>query len=237
MNNLFNAAGMVTDIFTDGGCRSNPGPGAWGFVVVQNGEELYQESHAETSTTNNQMELMALLKASQWAVNNLGGGRVVFHSDSSYALKSIQEWFPQYIKTDRWKEMKHIELIGLIVSLRYMYGTGWQYEWVKGHADNQWNNAVDRLVNVTMDGLSVTVQPKVQINPLADFLVAKRAELENKTKNTDFMIVDVQSFQYMERYSFRRTDGKIFTADFYYNGKHLFTKMVCSCPELKTLIE
>lgn len=229
--------GEIIEIYTDGGCRNNPGPGAWGFIVVRNGEELYHESRAEISTTNNRMELMALLKAAQWAVNIVPNSRVVFHSDSSYALNSILKWYPEYIRTDRWLEMKHVELIGIIVSLQRLYGANWQYVWVKGHADNIWNIAVDKLVNVAMDGLSVTKRPNVEAETSADFLIAKRAEVEKKLMNSVFTVVDVKSFQYLERYTIRRTDGLVFTADIYYNGKHQFTKTICNCPELKTILE
>lgn len=138
-------------IFTDGGSRGNPGLGAWAFVAFENGEEMFSDGGSELSTTNNRMELMALLNAAQWAVQNAPDAQVDFFSDSSFAVSSITEWYPQYIVGKQWHDKKHLDLIGMLFALFTMHKDKWTLTWIKGHADSEENCRVDQLVNKTMD--------------------------------------------------------------------------------------
>lgn len=138
-------------IYTDGGSRGNPGQGSWAFIVYRGTKETHSFSGCEDNTTNNRMELMALLNAAQWAVQNASDAQVDFFSDSSFAVSSITEWYPQYIVGKQWHDKKHLDLIGMLFALFTVHKDKWSLTWVKGHADSEGNCRVDQLVNKTMD--------------------------------------------------------------------------------------
>jgi len=138
-------------IYTDGACRGNPGVGGWGATLSYNGKlkEIYG---GEQATTNNRMEMMAVIKA-------LGAltkaSEVTLHSDSKYVLQGINDWMPNW-KKKNWKTaakkpVKNVDLWKQIDQL--MQGHNIDWVWVKGHSGNPGNERADELANLGIDNL------------------------------------------------------------------------------------
>ncbi len=139
--------------YTDGGCRGNPGPGGWGFMVYNpnNGQAL-ERCGGEKETTNNRMEIMAAIMALRSLKKD--GTRVLLYSDSQYVIKAVSEWMPGW-KARGWKrkegELKNVDLLKELDALNARFKVTWQ--WVKGHAGNRGNEHVDALTNRAMDSV------------------------------------------------------------------------------------
>ncbi|MBI5365699.1 MAG: ribonuclease HI [Planctomycetes bacterium] len=137
--------------YTDGGCRGNPGPGGWAFLLIDpaSGEAL-ERTGGEPHTTNNRMEYLAAiealraLKAPQRAVR--------IHSDSNLLIQSVTEWMPGW-KAKGWKKkggpLKNLDLLQELDRLVAGLSVTWQ--WVPGHAGVPGNERVDQLTNEAMD--------------------------------------------------------------------------------------
>jgi ribonuclease HI len=133
-------------IYTDGACENNPGgPGGWAFLVV--GSDLdaeFQLSGGEESTTNNRMELQAIIEA----LNYFKSPRSIkIISDSKYAIGSCSEWLigwksKNWIKSDG-SEVKNIDLLESLDELISFHEVS--FRWVKGHSGNKYNDIVDEL--------------------------------------------------------------------------------------------
>lgn len=138
-------------IFTDGACRGNPGPGGWGALLRFGGEEKTLFG-GEQDTTNNRMELTAVIEA-------LGALKrpcdVTLTSDSTYVLKGIQEWMPSWKKrgwkTASKKPVKNVDLWKKLDVLIVEHKIDWQ--WVKGHSGHPENELADQLANQGIDEL------------------------------------------------------------------------------------
>lgn len=138
-------------IFTDGACRGNPGPGGWGALLRFGGEEKTLFG-GEEDTTNNRMELTAVIEA-------LGALKrpcdVTLTSDSTYVLKGIQEWMPNWKKrgwkTASKKPVKNVDLWKKLDVLIVEHKIDWQ--WVKGHSGHPENELADQLANQGIDEL------------------------------------------------------------------------------------
>ena len=138
-------------IFTDGACRGNPGPGGWGALLRFGGEEKTLFG-GEQDTTNNRMELTAVIEA-------LGALKrpcdVTLTSDSTYVLKGIQEWMPNWKKrgwkTASKKPVKNVDLWKKLDVLIVEHRIDWQ--WVKGHSGHRENELADQLANQGIDEL------------------------------------------------------------------------------------
>ena len=138
-------------IFTDGACRGNPGPGGWGALLRFGGEEKTLFG-GEQDTTNNRMELTAVIEA-------LGALKrpcdVTLTSDSTYVLKGIQEWMPNWKKrgwkTASKKPVKNVDLWKKLDVLIVEHKIDWQ--WVKGHSGHPENELADQLANQGIDDL------------------------------------------------------------------------------------
>ena len=144
-------AEQTIDIFTDGACRGNPGPGGWGAILRAgaNEKELWG---GESATTNNRMELMAVIQALT-ALKRPVVARV--HTDSQYVLKGISEWIHGW-KRNGWrtadkKPVKNVELWQELDRLRAPHKIEWI--WVKGHAGHPENERADALANRGIDEL------------------------------------------------------------------------------------
>lgn len=139
--------------YTDGGCRGNPGPGGWGFLVFNpaNGHAL-ERCGGEGETTNNRMEMMAAIMALKSLKKD--GIRVLLHSDSQYLIKAMTEWLPGW-KQRGWKRkegpLKNVDLLKELDELNSRFRVSWR--WVKGHAGNRGNEYVDQLTNRAMDSV------------------------------------------------------------------------------------
>lgn len=140
-------------VYTDGGCSGNPGPGAWAFTLSAQGERQ-EGSGAEAQTTNNRMELTAVIRALA-RCRELGLGRAVVHTDSQYVKNGITQWILAW-KRNGWRTsskspVKNRELWEELDSL--CAGLILEWRWVKGHAGVIENERCDSLVRQRMDEL------------------------------------------------------------------------------------
>ena len=140
------------DIFTDGACRGNPGPGGWG-VILRSGSHEKELFGGEQSTTNNRMELRA-------AIEGLAAlkrpSRVTVTTDSQYVRQGITQWIEGW-KRNQWrtsakKPVKNQDLWQLLDELTCRHEVTW--EWVKGHSGHPDNELADVLANRGIDELS-----------------------------------------------------------------------------------
>jgi ribonuclease HI len=135
----------AVEIFTDGACRGNPGPGGWG-VVFRYGETEKEIFGGEAATTNNRMELTAVIRALEALKQP---SRVKLYTDSQYVQKGIQEWIHSWKrngwKTSDKKPVKNKELWVELDELRRSHDIEWH--WVKGHAGHPENERADALAN------------------------------------------------------------------------------------------
>lgn len=139
------------EIYTDGACRGNPGPGGWGALLIA-GDHRKELSGSENPTTNNRMELMGPIAALR-ALRR--PSRVILYTDSKYVCTGIEVWLPQWKlrdwrTTDR-KPVKNIDLWQALDAARLPHQVTWQ--WVKGHAGNVGNEHVDQLANAAIDAM------------------------------------------------------------------------------------
>jgi ribonuclease HI len=139
------------EIYTDGACRGNPGPGGWGALLIS-GDTRKELSGAELQTTNNRMELAAAVEALRALKRPV---RATLFTDSKYVCTGIQEWLPQWQQrgwlTAGRKPVKNVDLWQALDAARAQHEVIWQ--WVKGHAGNVGNEHVDRLANEAIDKL------------------------------------------------------------------------------------
>ncbi|ASF45165.1 ribonuclease HI [Methylovulum psychrotolerans] len=138
-------------IYTDGACRGNPGPGGWGAMLTYKSysKELFG---GEATTTNNRMELMAAIQALEALKKPC---KVKLHSDSSYVLKGITEWLPDWKKRN-WRTaakqpVKNDDLWRRLDAASNLHTIEWQ--WVKGHSGDPGNERADALANKGIDSL------------------------------------------------------------------------------------
>ena len=138
-------------IFTDGACRGNPGPGGWGALLSYRGteKELYG---GELMTTNNRMELMAVIKALEALTKT---ARVMVTTDSQYVKKGISEWIKNW-KRNGWKTaskkpVKNADLWEHLDDLVNRNDVTWA--WVKGHSGHPENERVDALANKGLESI------------------------------------------------------------------------------------
>ena len=130
---------MKVEIYTDGACSGNPGPGGWGVVLRWNGHEK-ELSGGELDTTNNRMELMAAIKALEALTKPSG---VVLYTDSTYVQQGITEWIHGW-KAKNWpSKIKNKDLWLLLDEQNQKHTVEWK--WVKGHAGHPGNEQADRL--------------------------------------------------------------------------------------------
>jgi ribonuclease HI len=142
----------VIEIYTDGACRGNPGPGGWA-ALLRKGEHEREISGAEAMTTNNRMELTAVIRALE-ALRRPVQARV--YTDSEYVRRGISEWLPGW-KARGWrtaerKPVKNQDLWQRLDELSAGHRIEWH--WVPGHAGVPDNERVDRLANAAIDTLS-----------------------------------------------------------------------------------
>jgi len=132
-------------IYTDGACKGNPGPGGWGAVLEFDGKER-ELFGGEAATTNNRMELMAVIEALSALTRPC---RIVLHTDSQYVQKGITEWIRQW-KVRGWRTaakepVKNVDLGKRLDELVGPHEIEWV--WVKGHAGHVGNERADALAN------------------------------------------------------------------------------------------
>jgi ribonuclease HI len=141
----------AVDIYTDGACRGNPGPGGWGALLTSAGHDK-ELSGAERATTNNRMELQAVIEALRALKRPV---RVRLYTDSQYVRRGILEWLPQW-KARGWKTasrqpVKNQDLWEALETQALRHEIEWH--WVPGHAGVPGNERVDQLANAAIDAL------------------------------------------------------------------------------------
>ena len=138
-------------IFTDGACRGNPGPGGWGVLILLEGEEITLYG-GENSTTNNQMEIIAAIKALEYFREKKS---IELVTDSNYLKDGIEKWIHSWKKngwrTSARKPVKNQELWMKIDALNHFHEVQWK--WVKGHSGHRENEIADLLANKGIDEL------------------------------------------------------------------------------------
>ncbi len=148
------------DIYTDGSCSGNPGPGGWAAVIEHDGEKT-RLSGGERSTTNNRMEIMAAIKGLEAAPP---GATAVIHSDSEYLVKTMMKGWKRNVNRDLWEQLD------LTVAKRNV-----DFRWVRGHSGHPQNEEADRLAvqamqaaangDTSSDSLSPWERVRVRASP------------------------------------------------------------------------
>lgn len=136
-------------VYTDGGCRGNPGLGGWGAVLIY-GEHLKQLKGSEPDTTNNRMELLAAIEGLRALNRSLA---VNLYTDSKYVKQGITQWIINW-KKNGWKTaarkpVKNQDLWQALDEQMQRHDVSWH--WVKGHAGDKYNEMADDLANQAMD--------------------------------------------------------------------------------------
>ncbi len=139
---------MIT-FYTDGGCSGNPGPGGWAYAVSEDGKLVETRSGGEAATTNNRMELTAVIMALRYALER-GETEVEVLTDSQYVKNGITVWINSW-KRNGWRTagrtpVKNVEYWLELDSLNSSLSVTWS--WVKGHAGIEGNEECDRLVRL-----------------------------------------------------------------------------------------
>lgn len=140
------------EIFTDGACKGNPGPGGWGALLIAGGHEK-ELFGGELNTTNNRMELKAVIEALSALKRPC---EVVVHTDSQYVQKGISEWIHGW-KARGWKTaskepVKNVDLWQALDAAQSQHQIQWR--WVKGHAGHDGNERADALANMGVASVS-----------------------------------------------------------------------------------
>lgn len=142
--------GPQTGVFTDGGCSPNPGPGGWGVVAVRDGVELWRAGAHEPSTTNNRMEMAAIIHA----MRELPADEAhVIYSDSQLCVRTLNEWAASWARNG-WKQgsgatPKNLDLVQEAHALKQARPL-LSLEWIKGHGGSLWNEYADCLASAWM---------------------------------------------------------------------------------------
>lgn len=135
----------LVEVYSDGACKGNPGVGGWGALLCR-GDEETEIFGGEKLTTNNRMELRAVIEA---LVHLTEPARVRIHTDSQYVQKGITEWLPAW-KRRSWrtadnKPVKNVDLWQKLESVAARHQVEWV--WVRGHAGHDGNERADALAN------------------------------------------------------------------------------------------
>ena len=140
------------NIYTDGACKGNPGPGGWGALIVLEDEQI-ELSGGKKETTNNQMELMAVIKSLEHFDNKIDA---IIYTDSKYVMDGITNYIKRW-KINGWKTaskkpVKNSELWKSLDSLNSFHNIQWN--WVKGHSGHPGNEKAGALATLGIDKIS-----------------------------------------------------------------------------------
>ena len=143
----------MIEIYTDGACKGNPGPGGWG-ALLSSGEHRKEVCGGEALTTNNRMELTAVIEALKLLKKP---SAIRLSTDSQYVMKGVQEWMVGW-KARGWrtadkKPVKNVDLWQALEPLLARHQIEWR--WVKGHAGDPGNERADTLANQGVPGFIV----------------------------------------------------------------------------------
>lgn len=152
---------LEVNYYTDGSSRGNPGPGGWGYVLLQDGHLLEYDSGKEENTTNNRMELKAILEVAKLAAE-YPEVEFVIYSDSAYCVNTINTWMWSWAKNG-WKRSKNqpVENLDLIKQLYNLFNTEFFNACVRkvpGHSGLLGNELADRLAVDDKKGFDALIQ-------------------------------------------------------------------------------
>jgi ribonuclease HI len=138
--------GPRTGVFTDGSCEGNPGPGGWGFVWVEDDRVIEQRSGVDAATTNNRMELTALIEAYRALPES---HRIQVYSDSQLCVKTVNEWAAGWERRGWRRKGGPIANLELVRELYALAGAHPQVElcWIRAHDGSRWNEYADALAS------------------------------------------------------------------------------------------
>tara|TARA_B100001057_G_C22430372_1_gene787169 strand:+ start:238 stop:684 length:447 start_codon:yes stop_codon:yes gene_type:complete len=145
------SSNKLIEIYTDGACSGNPGPGGWGAIILYNNDSSTL-SGGEKLTTNNRMEITAVIKSLEIIEEN---SEIKIYTDSKYVINGITNWIKSWKEND-WissnkKVVKNVDLwknLELLVQKKII---SWQ--WVKGHSGNEMNEKVDKIARNELNNL------------------------------------------------------------------------------------
>ena len=127
----------ILEIYTDGSCRGNPGPGGWAAIILEKDtkKQIATVKGHESETTNNRMEMIAAIESLRFVrENHLHNADILLHSDSSLIVKTFNEGWKRKANLDLWDELDELnEELSV------------EYIWVRGHNNHYWNEKVDKL--------------------------------------------------------------------------------------------
>jgi ribonuclease HI len=139
-------AGPKEGVFTDGACEGNPGPGGWAFAWVEGDAVRLQKNGFDAATTNNRMELSALIEAYRALPAD---ATVTVYSDSEICVKTVNEWAKGW-EARGWRrktgEIKNLELVKTLYALAKAHPRV-RLTWIRAHDGSRWNEYVDALAN------------------------------------------------------------------------------------------
>ncbi len=131
------------EIYTDGSCKGNPGPGGWTAIILEPkaAKPLHILKGGNQHTTNNRMEMMGIIEALKWLdQKKYHQTDVTLYSDSNLIIQTLLQGWKKKANQDLWKEL---DAVNEKFSIKY--------QWVKGHAKNKWNNECDRIAQKEAD--------------------------------------------------------------------------------------
>ena len=151
---------MEITIYTDGSSRGNPGPGGYGAILMS-GNKKKELSQGYRLTTNNRMELMGVIAALE--ALKKPGLNITVYTDSQYIVKAIKEgWLNKWLATNFAKGKKNKDLWVKFYNLYKQHHI--KFVWVKGHADNEYNNRCDVLATTAADGKNLLVDEGYEVD-------------------------------------------------------------------------
>jgi len=139
-------SGPESGVFTDGSCEGNPGPGGWGFVWVESDEIVEERYGSNAATTNNRMELTALIEALRILPDDT---ETTVYSDSQLCVKTVNEWAAGWEQRG-WRRksgpIANLELVKRLYGLARAH-PGVRIEWIRAHDGSRWNEYADALAS------------------------------------------------------------------------------------------
>ncbi len=137
-------SGPKTGVFTDGSCEGNPGPGGWGFVWVEDDRIVAEKCGSDPATTNNRMELTALIEAYRALPED---AEITVYSDSELCVKTINEWAAMWERRG-WRRksgpIANLELVQTLYDLAQDHPHV-RLRWIRAHDGSRWNEYADAL--------------------------------------------------------------------------------------------
>jgi ribonuclease HI len=141
--------GPPTGVFTDGSCEGNPGPGGWGVVWVEDGRIIEERRGVDSATTNNRMELQALIAAYELLAEAL---EITVYSDSQLCVKTVNEWAAGWERRG-WRRksgpIANLELVKRLYAAARAHPRV-ELRWIKAHDGSRWNEYADALASAYM---------------------------------------------------------------------------------------